>query len=41
LKEERKENSGDRIGCGRRQARYTEGQEIEQRCIAMVDGKQG
>ena len=31
----------DRIGCGRRWRKCTEGQEIEQRCVTMRDGEQG
>jgi hypothetical protein len=31
----------DRIRCGRRQERHTEGQETEQRCIAMEGGELG
>ena len=37
----REEKSGDRIRCGRRRGRCTEGQEIEQTCIAMEDGELG
>jgi hypothetical protein len=29
------------IRCGRRQERCTQGQEIEQRCVAMGDGELG
>jgi hypothetical protein len=32
---------GDRIKCGRRQGRSTEGQEFEQRYIAVGDGELG
>ena len=30
---------GGRVRYGRRQGRCTEGQEFEQRCVAMGDGK--
>ena len=33
--------NGDRIRCGRRQGRSTEGQEIEQMCVAVRDGELG
>jgi len=29
----------NRSRCGRRQGRCTEGQQIEQRCVAMQDGE--
>ena len=32
---------GNRIRCGRRWGRSTEGQEIEQRCVAVGDGELG
>jgi len=35
------EKRGGRIRCGRRWEKCTEGQEIEQRCVAMDDGKLG
>jgi hypothetical protein len=35
------EEKGARIRCGRRQRRHTEGQEIEQRCVAMGERELG
>jgi hypothetical protein len=41
--EERKGRAinGGRIRCGRRWGKCTEGQEIDQRCVAMGDGELG
>jgi hypothetical protein len=39
--EEERGGKGGRIRCGRRLGRCTEGQEIEQTCIAMEDGELG
>ena len=39
--EEREEKKRGRIRYGRRWRRYTEGQETEQRCVAMGDGNCG
>jgi hypothetical protein len=35
------ERKGNRIRCGRRQGRSTEGQEIDQRCVAVGDREPG
>jgi hypothetical protein len=35
------EEKGGRTRCGRRQGRCTEGQEIEQRYVAVVNGEPG
>jgi hypothetical protein len=40
-KRREEEEKGGRIRYGRRQGKYTEGQEIEQGCVAMDDGELG
>jgi hypothetical protein len=41
VREEGEGKGGDIIRCGRKLGRSTEGQEFEQRCVAVGDGELG